>query len=386
MVDDRPIYLNNAATTWPKPPEVIRAAAEVFTFPFLEHGRTTAKGGTDYAEEARETLAQFFSVSDPAHIIFTLNATDSLNMLIHGFARAGREKFHAITTDLEHNSVLRPLRTLERDGKLQLTVVSAANPGVLPEQVADEIRHETALIVVGHGSNVLGSVQDIRSIGRIARESGVFFIVDGAQTAGQYPVDLSSTDVDAFVFTGHKALFGFPGTGGFYIRDPGRVAPVRQGGTGVDSSARFHPEELPLRFESGTPNYPGLASLTAGVRFVSSRGIETIMAQTAEMTSGILSELSGIEGISIFNPRPELPVITFSIHGIDNEDAGFILMKAYNIVVRTGLHCAPLIHERMNGGTGGIRMSLSCMNTPHECRIAAAAVREIAAGIRSDGR
>jgi selenocysteine lyase/cysteine desulfurase len=251
---------------------------------------------------------------------------------------------------------------------------------VKPEEIGEIMTDDTALVVIGHGSNVLGSVQDIEPIGNLVRSSGAFFLVDGAQTAGQYPAKPGNLPVDAFVFTGHKSLFGLPGTGGFYIRNPEQVDPVRQGGTGVDSASQYQPEELPLKFETGTPNYPGIAALDAGTGFVERRGVDTILSESARMTSSLVKALGNIEGVRLYNPTPDLPVITFSLDGMESEDIGFILWKAYRIVVRTGLHCSPLIHERINA-PGGVRISLSCMNTIEECEATVAAVEEIAATI-----
>jgi cysteine desulfurase / selenocysteine lyase len=374
------IYVNNAATTWPKPPEVLKAAADVFTSPFYEHGRTTVRDAPDYIGTARQTVADFFGVPRPEHIILTSSATDSLNILIHGFARRYSRQFHAITTDLEHNSVLRPLRTLEQEGKCSLSIIRTTGPHVRPEEIREVMRDDTALVVIGHGSNVLGSVQDIEAIGNQVRSLGAFFLVDGAQTTGQYPVEPGNLPVDAFVFTGHKSLFGLPGTGGFYIRSPEQVDPVRQGGTGVDSAGKYQPEELPLKFETGTPNYPGIAALNAGIGFVCRKGVDTILSQSTMRTSYLVKELAKIEGVRLYNPSPDLPVVTFLLEGMDSEDIGFILWKAYRIVVRTGLHCSPLIHERINA-SGGVRISLSCMNTIEECEATVAAVEEIAATI-----
>ena len=375
------IYVNNAATTWPKPPEVLKIAADVFSSPFYEHGRTTVQDAPDYIGMARQNIADFFGVSRPEHIILTSSATDSLNMLIHGFAKRYRKQFHAVTTDLEHNSVLRPLRTLEREGKCSLSIIRTTGPHVKPEEIREEMRDDTALVVIGHGSNVLGSVQDIETIGNLVKTSGAFFLVDGAQTAGQYPVEPGHLPVDAFVFTGHKSLFGLPGTGGFYIRSPEQVDPVRQGGTGVDSAGKYQPDEMPIKFETGTPNYPGIAALDAGIGFVRRKGVDTILSQSAMMTSFLVKELGKIEGVRLYNPSPDLPVVTFLLEGMDSEDIGFILWKAYRIVVRTGLHCSPLIHERINA-PGGVRISLSCMNTIEECEATVAAVEEIAATIQ----
>ena len=375
------IYFNNAATTWPKPPEVTAIVQKVLGEPIFEHGRTTSQDALDYVEAAREEVARFLSISDANHVIFTANATDSLNMLIHGWAKQHPAHFHAITTDLDHNSVLRPLRTLERDGRCTVGVVPSKDARVTADQIFSEITDETKLVVMGHGSNVLGSVQDIGAIGRELHKRGIFFIVDGAQTAGQYPIDLSRTPVDAFAFTGHKYLFGLPGTGGFFIQNPDEIAPTKQGGTGVDSKALFPPEELPLRFEPGTPNYVGIAGLYAGIRYITLTGLDDIISRTTRMTRFLVSELSSIDKITVFNPAPELPVVSFNIGGMDNEDIGVILTRAYNIVARTGLHCAPLVHERYDGGRGSVRFSLSGFNTPDECRAAADAIREIAESV-----
>ncbi len=386
MEEQRLVYLNNAATTWPKPPGVLGIVEEVFRSPFIEHGRTTTQGGTDYVGAAREELAGLFRAKEPENIVFTASATDSLNMLVHGFAKRHSGRFHAITTDLEHNAVLRPLNTLEREGKISLTIIPADGAIVPPERIVAELKEDTALVVLGHGSNVLGSVQDIRAIGDEIHKTGAYLVVDGAQTAGQYPIELSNPAVDAFVFTGHKSLFGFPGTGGFFLRDPGAVDPVRQGGTGVDSKALFQPDEMPLKFEPGTPNYPGIASLLAGVQYVKATGVDSIVRHCREMTSGLISGLSAIDGVTVYNETPELPVVSFNLTDMDNEDVGFILNKAYGIVVRTGLHCSPLVHERIDGGKGAVRISLSCLNTAGDCMAAIAAVEEIAESVRGERR
>jgi len=375
------IYLNNAATTWPKPPEVLEAASGVFSSPFHEHGRTTVRDAPDYIGMARESVAKFFGVSQPEHIIFTSSATDSLNLLIHGFARCFNQPFHAITTDLEHNSVLRPLRTLEREGKCSLSIIRTTGAHVKPEEIRDAMRDDTALVVIGHGSNVLGSVQNIEAIGTLVRKSGAFFLVDGAQTAGQYPVEPGHLPVDAFVFTGHKSLFGLPGTPGFYIRNPEQVDPIRQGGTGVDSAGKYQPDEMPLKFEAGTPNYPGIAALNAGTGFVSRKGVDTILSQSQWMTSYLVKALGEIDGVGLYNSSPDIPVLTFLVDGMESEDIGFILWKAYRVVVRTGLHCSPLVHERFNA-SGGVRISLSCMNTMNDCETAITAIEEIAGTMR----
>ncbi|MCX6696854.1 MAG: aminotransferase class V-fold PLP-dependent enzyme, partial [Methanoregula sp.] len=226
------IYLNNAATSWPKPPEVIAEVTKSLQNPYFEQGRTTAGGAIDYPVAARKTLAGFFHAEKPDHIIFTQNATDSLNLLIHGFTRNATTPFHTITTELEHNSVLRPLHALEMDGAITLTTVPFTDNRVSLTTIKEAIRADTRLVVMTHGSNVLGSVQHLKPIAEYLRANDIFFIVDGAQTAGHIPIDLSHIPIDTFVFTGHKALFGIPGIGGFYLSDPAAIAITKQGGTG----------------------------------------------------------------------------------------------------------------------------------------------------------
>ena len=380
------IYLNNAATTWPKPTEVLQEVAECLRLPLHEPGRTTGNGSMDYPSAAREALAAFFHSGPPEHFVFTQNATDSLNLLIHGFAKKSGVPFHAITTELEHNSLLRPLTALEQDRHIRLTVVPFAHNSVNLAAIKKAICEDTRLVVMTHGSNVLGSVQDIRPIAEYLHANDIFFVVDGAQTAGHIPVDLSDIPVGAFVFTGHKALFGIPGIGGFYITEPNAIAIIRQGGTGTDSLTLTHPFEMPMRFETGTHNYPGIASLHAGIRFITSTGQETIEKKNTDLTRSFIRELKNIRGITIYNENPDLPVVSFNITGIDNHEVGFILARAYNVITRTGLHCAPLVHECIDGGKGCIRASFSYFNTRDECSAAAKAVREVAESADSQVR
>ncbi len=378
------IYLNNAATTWPKPPEVLQEVAECLRQPQYEPGRTTSNGSMDYPSAAREVLTDFFHTGPPEHFVFTQNATDSLNLLIHGFVKKTGMPFHAITTELEHNSVLRPLTTLEQDGTIRLSVVPFTDNCVNLAAIKKAICDNTRLVVMTHGSNVLGSVQDIRPIAEYLHANDIFFIVDGAQTAGHIPFDLSDIPIGAFVFTGHKALFGIPGIGGFFITEPDAIAITRQGGTGTDSRTLTHPFEMPMRFEAGTHNYPGIASLYAGIQFITATGQDTIEKKNTDLTRCFIRELRNIQGITIYNENPDLPVVSFNIPSIDNHEAGFILARAYNVITRTGLHCAPLVHEPIDGGNGCIRVSFSYFNTRNECRAAAEAVREVAESANSE--
>ncbi len=374
------IYLNNAATSWPKPAIVREEVARCLESPVFESGRSTAGGATDYPTAAREALAGFFRTEEPDHFIFTRSATDSLNMLIYGFAHRQATPFHAITTDLEHNSVLRPLHTLSGEGQLSLTTVASDDGYVTLTAIKKAVRPDTRLIVMTHGSNVLGTLQNIRPIAEYCASNDIFLIVDGAQTAGCVPLNLSSMPVGAFVFTGHKALFGIPGIGGFYLYDPELVDPVQQGGTGSDSRSLVHPREMPQKFEAGTPNYPGIASLLSGVRYLEGEGLDKVSRKGHDLSTLFLSGISGNPGIDLYTPAPDLPVVSFNICNLDNDEAGYILAKAYNIITRTGLHCAPLIHDRIDSGKSCIRVSFSYLNSPDECRQAAQAVREVASG------
>ncbi len=373
------IYLNNAATTWPKPPEVLAEVARCLETPFFEHGRSTAGGATDYPSVTREALAVFFNADEPDHFIFTQSATDSLNLLIHGFVKNQETTFHAITTELEHNSVLRPLHTLEGEGRLTLSILPFSDDRVSLQDIKAAIQPETRLVVMTHGSNVLGSLQNIRPVAEYCASNNIFLIVDGAQTAGQIPINLSEIPAGAFVFTGHKALFGLPGTGGFWLQDPEAVESIRQGGTGTDSHTPAHPQEMPHKFEAGTPNYPGIAALLAGIRYIEHHGQDVITHKCRGLTALFTSELMKDPGITLYTPAPDLPVVSFNIRGLGNDEAGFILAKAYNIITRTGLHCAPLVHDRIDGGKGCVRVSFSHLTTPEECRIAATAIREVTA-------
>jgi cysteine desulfurase family protein len=379
MVPAKPIiYLNNAATTWPKPPEVQAAITQSLSFPVYGSGRTTGTQGEDYIMQAREGLSAFLAAELPEHIVFTHNATDSLNILIQGFLGGKSDSCHVLTTSLDHNSVLRPLHEYAHQHQIRLNIIPFDGSFVRPDAVEAAIRPDTRLMVMTHGSNVLGSVQDIQRIGDILHDHGIYFIVDGAQTAGHLSINLQDLPVDAFVFTGHKGLFGIPGTGGFYIHDPEAIAPVRFGGTGTDSSSLLHPREMPERFEAGTHNYPGLAALAAGVNFITKRGVTSIEEKAKVQTSYLINELAKEGNITIYNDHPHLPIVAFNIQGLQNDDVGFMLARAYGIIARTGLHCAPLVHKAIDGGEGCVRLSLSWFTTDEECQIAARAVREIA--------
>jgi len=377
------IYLNNAATSWPKPPEVLAEVARCLQTPFFEQGRSTAGGATDYPTATRDALAVLLHPEEPGNFIFTQNATDSLNLLIHGFVKKQKSPFHAITTELEHNSVLRPLHTLEGEGRLTLSIVPFSDGRVTLQEVKKAIQPDTRLLVMTHGSNVLGSLQNVRAVAEYCASNDIFLIVDGAQTVGQIPINLSEIPAGAFVFTGHKALFGLPGIGGFYLQDPEAIAPTRQGGTGTDSRTLAHPQDMPQKFEAGTPNYPGIASLLAGTRYIEREGLDAITNKCRSLTSRFIGKLTKDPNIILYNPDADLPVISFNIRNMNNDEVGYILAKAYGVITRTGLHCAPLVHGRIDGGEGCVRASFSYLTSPDECLLAAKAVRAVAESANS---
>ena len=371
-----PIYLNNAATSWPKPQSVKDVLAKSLELPVFGSGRTTGTQGIDYVSLAREKAAGLFH-ADAEQIVFSQNATDSLNTLINGFLLKNKG-CRAVTTALDHNSVLRPLFENQRAGNVALDIADFSSGKVSPDVISDLIRKDTKLVVMSHASNVLGSVQDVEAVSEILHDKGIFFIVDGAQTAGHINVDVEKIGCDAFVFTGHKALLGVAGTGGFYLKDADSIAPSRFGGTGTRSSELYQPNEMPEKFECGTQNVTGLAALAEGISYVESLGISEIHARAKQQSGYLVSRFREAENIRVHYETPEVPVISFNIEGLSCEDVGFILSRKYGIVTRTGLHCAPLVHEKIDGGAGSVRISLSCFTTDEECKTAADAILEIA--------
>lgn len=378
------IYLNNAATGFPKPPEVVRAVTACLGSAPLHHARVGYdSAAADVLSGCRARLASLFGASDPERIVFSSGATESLNLAIFGFELAGR---HVVTTVVEHNSVLRPLQTLERDGRISLSLAECDDAGeVAPEAVERLLRGDTGMIVVNHCSNVTGAVNDVAAMGRIARERGILFVVDAAQSAGVIPIDVDAMNIDFLAFAGHKSLHGLPGIGGAYLREGPRPCPLKVGGTGIRSDFPFQPEEMPLHYEAGTQNTPGIVSLDAGVRFIESRGIDQIRHHKERCCRRFREALQDVPGVR-FHPgaarRFPATVLSFNIAGMDPADAGYILENSFGILVRCGLHCAPLIHRHL--GTfpqGSIRISPSHATTDEEIDACAAAVREIAGAL-----
>ena len=380
------IYFDNAATSWPKPENVYSFMMEFYRATGVNPGRS----GFDLAIEAgslldrlRLRLTRFFGGDEdaPERLCFGYNATDALNLIISGLLAHGD---HVVTTNLEHNSVIRPINHLVRDGGVEATFLPFDGAGFVdPDGVAKAIRRNTKLVIVNHGSNVIGTIQPIAEIGRICRERGVTFAIDTTQTAGVVPIDMKSMNVDVLAFTGHKALMGTTGIGGLCVRKHVHLRQTRAGGTGVESLHPYHLEEYPWRMEFGTPNMLGVASLWAGQDWLDEEGVENIHAREMRLAEQMVTGLREIEGVRLYccdSLKGHLATFTLNLDGIDAGDVGTMLDVNYNIATRTGLHCAPLVHRQL--GTvdihGGVRFSIGAFNTEDQVSAAVEAVSAIA--------
>jgi cysteine desulfurase family protein len=375
------IYLDNAATTWPKPPEVVRAMVDCLESSSANPGRGSHQlslKASRIVSETRTKLAKLFGVTNPADIVFTQNATESLNLAIKGFLRPGD---HVVTSSLEHNSVRRPLEYMRRQG-VTITYVQADSHGILSaEKIESALTENTRLVVLTHGSNLTGTILPIEEIGRLTRTRGIRLLVDVAQTAGLFPIDVESMGIDMLAFTGHKSLYGPQGTGGLYIHPDIDLIPLMHGGSGGHSESIDMPPIRPERFEAGTRNTVGIAGLGAGLTFLEKEGIDRIRKHEQELTALLLQELQAIPDVRLYGPPPNVersPIVSFIVEGFDSTELGLILDQHYNIAVRTGLHCAPLAHETLGTSPEGlVRASIGFFNTKHEILEFAAAIREI---------
>jgi cysteine desulfurase / selenocysteine lyase len=377
------IYLDNAATTFPKPKEVLEQMCEAFGRFGVNPGRSgydLCVVAGDLVLETRKELTRFFNGTDPLRLCFAPNATDALNTALLGILEPGD---HAISTSAEHNSVIRPLNHLQRDHGVALDYVPLGTDFRLdPADIAKRFRKNTKLVVVNHGSNVIGTVQPIAEIGRLCRERGILFVIDAAQTAGMLPIDIQAMNVDVVCFTGHKSLLGPTGTGGLYVREGVPVRTTRFGGTGVHSATRFHLEDYPHRLEAGTGNVLGITGLYFAQAYIAKRGMAEIYRHEMELFAQLQQGLQALEGVTLHGTTrldDRLPVLSFTVVGLDPSDVGTMLDVDYNIAARTGLQCAPLIHQQMGTGERGtVRLSVGPMNVESDIEKAIQAVTEIA--------
>jgi cysteine desulfurase/selenocysteine lyase len=376
------IYLDNAATSFPKP-EAVYQTLDAFARSNLANpgraGHKMALAAERALDDGRHLLNQFFHGADPERFIFTLNCTDALNMAFKGVLQQGD---HVITTDLEHNSVSRPLRAMELAGKIALTRIAADAGGTVdPAAIRKAIQPKTRLIAVTHASNVLGTVQPVGAIGRIAREHDVLCLVDAAQTAGVIPIDIQALSIDLLAFPGHKSLFGPTGTGALYVGPRAKVAAWREGGTGGDSSSETQPREFPHFLEGGTPNVLGVAGLSAGVKWVIEQTPAKIHQHEAELVEHLWRQLDEMPGYEVFGHRDQtkrVGTLSFRSEALPATELGGILDQAFDIAIRPGLHCAPYIHKAI--GTfpdGAVRVSPGPFNTRADIDHLVTALREV---------
>jgi cysteine desulfurase family protein len=383
-VSDQTIYLDNAATVYPKPPEILDGALELFKRYGVNPGRSgydLCLIGGDLVEKTRREMTEFFGGTDPDRLCFAYNASDALNILIQGMANPGD---HVVSTTVEHNSVIRPLNHLRRDGVITVDYVPTASEGrVDPADIVKHFRPDTKLVVVNHGSNVIGTVQPVAEIGRICRERGIRFIVDTAQTAGVIPIDVQKMKIDALAFTGHKSLLAPTGIGGVYVAEGVEVKHTRAGGTGVRSAYPYHLDEYPYRLEVGTSNVLGILGLHLAQRYIAERGMDEIYRHEMELFSTLQQGVEGVDGVTVHGTKQltdRLPVLSITVEGWDPSDVGTLLDGDYNIACRTGLQCAPLIHDQMGTSPRGtVRLSVGPMNAAADVEAAVEAIRSIAA-------
>ena len=363
------IYLDNAATSFPKPSkvydEVIRCMKNYCANPGRGSHNMAIKSALKVME-TRSIIAEVFNISNPLNIVFTSNATEALNIAIKGVLKKGD---HVITTAIEHNSVLRPLNTMAKRG-VEVTIISCDKAGFInPLDIKEEIKSNTKAIIINHASNVLGSIQDINTIGKIAKSKGIIFIVDASQSAGAINIDVERDNIDLLAFPGHKGFFGPQGTGGLFIRNGIDIKPFVEGGTGSNSNSMEQPSEIPEKFESGSLNTPGIAGLCEGLKFIRKIGMENIHKEEMQLMEQLITELKKLDFVKIYGGKSlktRVAVISINIEGIDASVVGERLNDA-EIAVRTGYHCAGLIHRVI--GTeymGTVRISPGCFNTPKD--------------------
>jgi cysteine desulfurase family protein len=378
------VYLDNGATSFPKPEEV---------YEFMDHfyrnfGVNPGRSGYDLCMETgevvdktREMLTHFFNGNDRDRLCFSYNSTDALNLILFGMLEKGD---HAITTNLEHNSVLRPLYHLSRWHGVEVDHIPFDEKGFLnPDDFPKKFTKNTKLVVVNHASNVIGTIQPVKEIGKFCRERGIPFVLDASQSAGKIPVDIEELNVDVVVFTGHKSLMGPTGIGGLYVREGITINLTRAGGTGVRSAVRTHLEEYPYRLEYGTHNIIGIAGLHAGLKWILYKGMDTMHRREMDLTRILRDGLKDVEGVILYNQdnlSDHISVFLFNVENMEAMNVGTILDVDYNIACRTGLHCAPLVHEQLGTDKihGAVRFGIGPFNTEEHIQGAVQAVKEIA--------
>ena len=375
------IYLDSAATSYHKPDGVARAVAEA-----ISHMGNPGRGAHEASLDAsrvvygtREKMAELFGAEEASQIVFTANSTESLNIAIQGLVDPGN---HVITTVMEHNSVLRPLYLCQQRG-VPLTILPFSAAGtVTPEAIEAVIRSNTRMIVCTHGSNLTGDLNDLEAIGRVCKQHHLLFVVDASQTAGVFPIQVDSMNIDVLCFTGHKSLMGPQGTGGMCVRKGVRIRPLLVGGSGIDSYSKIHPQVMPTALEAGTLNAHGIAGLSAALDFIKKVTPDVIRQREEELTRRFDSQIKSIPGVKLYGNYeqfPRAPILSLNILDYDSGEIADALAQDYGIMTRAGAHCAPLMHEALGTKSqGAVRFSFSYFNTEEEIDQAANAIRELA--------
>ena len=379
------IYFDNAATSWPKPPGVAEAMVHFIDDVGANRGRSAHRLAVESGRivyGAREAVAELFKAPDPLRVVFGHNVTEALNLALRGLLHAGD---HVVTSSMEHNSMMRPLRALEEQG-VELTVVQCSPEGLLdPAGVEAAVQANTVMIALNHASNVVGTLLPVAEAAGIARDHGLLLLVDAAQTGGAYPIDVQADGIDLLAFTGHKSLCGPMGTGGLIVDervDVAQMEPLKRGGTGSRSEREEQPDFLPDMCESGTPNAVGLAGLGAGVQWVLERGVDAIRAHEVILAQRLIDGLLGIRGVTVYgglDATRQTATVSFNVAGRAPSDIGLLLDEEFGIMCRVGLHCAPAAHRTIGTfPTGTVRFGLSAFNTSEEVDAAVAAVGQLA--------
>ncbi|MBN1274175.1 MAG: aminotransferase class V-fold PLP-dependent enzyme [Candidatus Aminicenantes bacterium] len=378
------IFLDNGATSFPKPEDVYTFMDQFYRSFGVNPGRSgydLCMETGELVEDTRKLLTGFFNGKDPDRLCFSYNSTDALNLILFGMLQKGD---HAVSTTVEHNSVLRPLYHLQQFYGVEVDLIPFNDKGFIdPDEFPKKFKKNTKLVAVNHGSNVIGTIQPVKEIGEHCRKHGIPFVVDSSQTAGKIPVDIEDMNIDVIAFTGHKSLLGPTGIGGLYVGENIEIRHTRAGGTGVRSAVRTHLYEYPYRLEYGTMNVLGVAGLNAGVKWVLKKGLHDIHDHEMKLTKMLRDGLREIDGITLYcqdDLMDHIAILLFNVNGLEAMDTGTMLDVDYNIATRTGLHCAPLVHEQLGTAEihGGVRFGIGPFNTEEHIQTAIQAVKEIA--------
>ncbi len=375
------IYFDNAATSCPKPKEVLNAMHKFMTEKNANPGRSGHSMSVDASRvvfDAREMIAEFFGLSDSSKVSFTLNATYAINIALKGVLE---NEDNVITSSMEHNSVLRPLNNLQKEKNISITKIPCDNNGNLDmNSFKNSFKSNTKLVVINHGSNVIGNIQNIKEIGKVCKSKGVVFLVDSAQSAGTVNINMTRDNIDILAFTGHKGLLGPQGVGGLCVGERIEIKSLFQGGTGSLSEEEIQPSFMPDKLEAGTLNAVGIAGLLAGLKFIKKIGLNNIKEKEDYLTEKLIKGLLEINGIKVYseNIKNRLSVVSFNIDNLSPSDVGYMLDNDFNIMSRVGLHCAPIAHKTI--GTfpqGTVRLSMNYFNTKEEVECVLNAIKQI---------